>query len=543
MRRLLADRRGGAAVTTALSIAVLCMVAAATVDLGSLALAGRRLQGAADLSALSGARDQPRAEAAARATAMDNIGADVGVVVVKGLYVADPDVPPDQRFVAGGATTNAVRVTLTEASPLYFGRWLLGRDTLDLTRTGTAAASVKPPRALFSIGSRLARLDGGIANQVLGALTGSTVSLSVMDYEALADAQINLLSFSDALSTDLGLTAGDYDALLDHEVDAGRALRVIERLPGDQADSALSKLAASTTGVNVRLGDLIGVEAGAADGLAGSLDATVSALDLATAMLEIGGGDRQAQLALGARAGLADVTVSLAIGERPNNSPWLTVTDTGSPIIRTAQTRLYVKARTAQKLSGLSQVNLPILIELAASEARLNSIDCTPDRSVELGVRPGLARATIGAIDERHLDDFTRTLTPSRATLLSVLGLVTITAKAEIEAADQTFTATRFSDAQIADQSIRTVQARGLANGLVVSLLQRLDVDIDVIGLGLGLGGLAQALGTLLAPLGPVLDGLINPILDTLGLKFGEADVRIHGVTCPVQGAAAVLVG
>jgi uncharacterized membrane protein len=59
-------------------------------------------------------------------------------------------------------------------------------------------------------------------------------------------------------------------------------------------------------------------------------------------------------------------------------------------------------------LSGLAQVNLPILIELASSEARLDSIACKPSRTVTLGVRPGLAQAHIGD----HRRDEARRLYP-----------------------------------------------------------------------------------------------------------------------------------
>ena len=537
------DRRGGIAVIVALSGGLACALAALTVDVGSLALHARTLQGAADLAALSGAMDIPRAEIAARATAADNVGARVTVAVLRGRYTADHTLTPAARFAAGPVDPNAVRVTLTEEAPLYFGRFILGRDTTTLIRTATAATTQAPPRAMFSIGSRLAALNGGVANQLLSGLTGSSVSLSLMDYDALARADVNLLSFTNALAADLHLQAGDYDGLLDQTIDVGRALGVLRPLVGSQASSALSRLTTAGAGVKVRLRDLIGVEAGAKDGLAGGLDASVSALDLIMAMAEIGGGDRQVALNLGVQAGLADLTASLAIGERPNKSPWLTVTGKGTPIIRTAQARLYIKARTAQSLMGLAQVNLPILIELASSEARLDAIACTPKRAVTLGVRPGIAKATIGTIDESRLKNFKQPLNPTPATLLSVLGLVTLTGSAQIEAADQGFKATTFSDAEITARTQKTAKTTGALNGIVVSLLQRLDVNVQVIGLGLGLGGIVQALGVLLAPLGPVLDAVINPVFDLLGLSFGEADVTVYGATCPAAGGRAALVG
>lgn len=537
------DRRGGVAVIAAVSGGLFCALAALTIDLGSMALHARSLQGAADLAALSGAMDIAHADGAARATAAANVGPDVRVAVVMGRYVTDRSLTPQARFTANAVEPNAVRVTLTEQAPLYFGRVIMGRDTVGITRSATGAATLDPPRAMFSIGSRLAALNGGLANQVLTGLTGSSVSLSVMDYDALAKADVNLLGFSDALASDLNLKAGDYDSLLNQTISLGRALSVLRPLVGAQASSALSRLSTAGAGVQIRLGDLIGAEAGAAQGLAGGLDASVSALDLIMAMAEVGGGDRQVALDLGVQAGLAELKVSLAIGERPNHSPWLTVTSKGTPIVRTAQARLYVRARTAQKLSGLAQVNLPILIELASSEARLDAIACEPRRSVTLGVRPGIARASIGVIDEARLGDFKQSLAPAPATLLSVLGLVSLTGAAEIEAADQGFTPVTFSDAEIKAQTLKTVKTTGALNGIVVSLLQRMTVDVHVIGLGLGLGGIVQALGVLLTPLGPVLDAAVNPVLDLLGLSFGEADVTVHGATCPKAGGRAALVG
>jgi len=541
------DRRGAVAVIAAVAGGLLCLFAAVAIDLGVLVLHTRRVQGAADLAALSAVQNLGRGEAMVRLAASDtvqaNVAPDVSVTVATalGVYAPDPAKARDQRFTAGGQTPNAARVEVTSRAPLFFSRLLLGRDQVRVTRRATASAATgAPPKAMVSIGSRLARLDGGVVNQVLSGLTGSKVSLSVMDYNRLVDLDVNLLGFTDALATDLGIQVGDYDRLLATEVDAGRALKVLERLAGGEDGGALGKLAAASVGTKVKLGDLIGVEAQAPRGVREGLDASVSAMDLVMAMLEVGGGDRQIALNLGVPAGLADLKVSLAIGERPNRSPWLTVTANGQPIIRTAQARLYVRARTAQVLSGLARVELPILIELAASEARLKSLSCDPARSVEVDVRPGVARAFIGVVDETKLDDFKTALAPRPATLLSVLGLVNITGKADVEAADTGFKPLRFNAADIEARRVKTMASRSFASGLVSSLLARLELTV----IGLDLGGLTRALGQLLTPLGPVLDGVLNPVLDVLGLKLGEADVVVHGLSCPTPGRSTVkLVG
>ncbi|MGA0544835.1 TadG family pilus assembly protein [Brevundimonas sp. VNH65] len=529
------------AVLAAAAGALICVMAAVAVDVGGLALHGRRLQGAADLAALAAAADLDRADAAGRATAEANMGPGVRTEVWRGRYVADPARDPEARFTATELEPDAARVTLSDRAPIHFGRLILGRDTVTLRRSATAAAADQRPRAMFSIGSRLAALDGGVANQLLSALTGGAVSLNLMDYEALATTQVNLLTWFDALAVDAGVRAGDYDALLAHRLDAGRALAVLEGLAGDRADSALSKLSSAALGLELRLDRLVGVEAGAARGLAQGLDAEVSALDLVMATLETGG-DRQVSLALGASPGLADVQAMLAVGERPNRSPWLTVTDHGDPIIRTAQARLYLKARTAQKLSGLAQVNLPVLVELAAAEARLKRIACgrgpdDPAAEVQVEARPGLVTASIGVIDEDRLGDFKSPLSPAPATLLSLAGLVRVTAQARVEAADPSFTGLTFSRDDIDARRRRSVHSTGLVQGLVASLVRDMRIDVQVPGLGLGLGDLVSAAGVLLTPLAPVLDGLINGVLGVAGLRLGEADLIVHGLSCPAAGS------
>lgn len=538
VRRWTGDERGGIAIMTAVFGAVICVLAALAVDLGSVMLKARQVQGAADLSAMAAAHDLSHAEAAARATASANLAEVQAVSVVKGVYVADARIAPADRFSPGVLEPNAARVEVTAPAPLFFGRLIMQRDAVAVRRSAVAAIPGGRPQAMFSIGSRLASLDGGLANALLSGLLGSNISLTVMDYRALAGAQVNLLQFSDALAADLGLTAGDYDALLEQEVTVGRALKVLEAVAGADAKSALSKLTRAPIDARLKLKDLIGVEADARHGLREALNANVSAIDLIMASLETANGDRQVALDLGARAGLADLDIMLAIGERPNKSPWLTITSKDEPIIRTAQARIYLKATTSQALAGLAQVKLPILVEAAASEARLKRIDCGAATTVTLAVRPGVARARVGVIDEAKLKNFKTPLTSSPATLVSVLNLVTLKAHADLEIADPDWTDVTFSQADIDMQKTRTARSRHFVNGLVVSLLQRLEVSL----LGLDLGGLVQAVGALLTPLGPVLDGIIQPLLDLLGLRLGEADVRVHGVQCPTQGRTPVLV-
>ena len=539
--RLRRDRRGGVTIMSAVFGGLICVSAALAVDVGVVVLKGRELQGAADLSALAAAGALNDAEMAAETTARANIADLSGVQVETGVYTPDPALQPSERFVAGGTDVNAARVVATAPAPLFFGRWILGRETVSVTKQATAARPGGAPTAMFSIGSRLASLDGGLANALLSALLGASVSLTAMDYRNLADAQVSMLQFSDALAVDLGVTAGDYDALLKHEMETRRVLRVLERVAGSDAKGVLGKLVGAPADARLKLGDLIGVEAEARHGLRERLNAQVSALDLLMATLQTANQERQLALDVGARAGLADMDVMLAIGERPNRSSWLTITGKGEPIIRTVQTRLYLKATALDRVplvGALAQVKAPILVEVAGSEARLKSIHCGPSPRVLVEAKPGVARVRLGQINERRLHDFKSELTVSPAALVSVL-LIKVEGKADIQVADMTWSELGFTGSDIGSSEPKTAQSSGFINGLMVSLLR----DLELTALGLPLHIVTQPLGVVLTPLGPALDAVVHPLLQLLGVGVGEADVWVHGVRCPNQGGTPQLVG
>lgn len=208
----------------AAGMALFSVLAALSIDLAFLEMEGRRLQSAADLAAMAAARDLDRAAAAAEATARDNLSGSMraayAIETRTGAYDADPKTAPRDRFRAKAEGPNAARVRVSGPASLHFGRVILGRDSVLLTREATAARPHQAA-ATFSIGSRLARLDGGVANQLLKALTGSELSLSALDYRALAEARVSLLDTIDALALEADLKAGDYDGLADAEIDVG----------------------------------------------------------------------------------------------------------------------------------------------------------------------------------------------------------------------------------------------------------------------------------------------------------------------------------
>ena len=105
---------------------------------------------------------------------------------------------------------------------------------------------------------------------------------------------------------------------------------------------------------------------------------TVSALDLATAALGLAQGGHQVQFNLAAGVpGVTAITVTLAVGQRPSNSPWIAITDKNDVIVSTAQARAMVKIQVApagSALAGVASINVPIIVELAPAQAKLADI-------------------------------------------------------------------------------------------------------------------------------------------------------------------------
>lgn len=544
--RFFRARDGGVSVLTAVSGVVLIGFVGLAVDVGSVYLESRRLQGSADLAALAAMQNPAQAEALAAATvAANRWPRDTQISVVRGTYAPDRSVRPAERFRPDPARANAVRVELTASAPLFFGRLFVPSGRMNIRREATAAET---QLASFQIGTRLLSLQGGVANQVLSGLTGSSVSLSVMDYNALLRANVDVLDYVDALRTRLDLEAASYDETLDANADAPAALEALADVVAEtdeRAERALRAMArASERNRPLRgLSNVLDLGPyGAQDHATRSADTAirVGAMDLATAILQVANGQRQVQLDLGAGVpGLASTTVWLAIGERPNNSPWLTVTNDESVVIRSAQTRLYIEANAGA--GTLANVRIPILLELASGQARLEEINCgwggRNNRAVTLGVSPGIGSLMLGEIDHARLNNFRTELRPSPAQLVR-LGVARVEGEARIDVGGQQWSNVRFNDRDIERGTVKSVQTRDAVRATVSTLLGQSKLTVRAAGLGLSTGALTSAVQGVLTAAAAPLDSLLNGLSDLLGVRLGEADVRVNGVRC--GGAALV---
>lgn len=532
---------GGVTTLAALSLTMGLGCLAFAVDLGSIYFETRRLQGAADAAAIAAAADLAHADAAAKTAVDANPMANpVTRKVELGVWRADPAVAPAQRFTPAKNDATAARVTLSTDARLFFGVAAFGRRSVRINRTAAAARS---NLASFSIGSRLLALQGGVVNGLLSALTGSKVQLSVMDYQALASADVDLLAFSDALRTQLDLKAASYDEVLASDITAGQAMNAIATvLDGTTSAAAgavrnLSITAAATR--PVRLDKLIDLgPIGAGDRAGKGASVKVNAFDLTRALLELSNGNRQVQLDLGASIpGLSKTTVKLAVGDRPADSPWLAVTAKGEPVIRTAQTRIYIETEVlpAGSLLGIANVRLPLFVELAEAEAKLSAIDCSDRRAggATLLVRPSVGHAAIADLFPADISNHKQPMVEGPARIVSA-PLVAVTGQARVDLTAPQWQSVAFTAPEIAARSVKTVSSDSLVQGLTLSLVQQLDLNVNILGLGLGVGPVTQLVGNTLAPVAPALDGVVNSLTGLLGIHLGQADVRVNGVRCGV---------
>ena len=531
------DRRGAIGILFAMFLMVAMGVCALAIDVGSLYLERRTAQGAADLAAIAAAANIDHAEAAARATLTANgFGSLSTLAVVKGRYEVDRSVAHGLRFKAGGLPHNAVRLNVAFPGEIYFSKALFAAPEISVSAMGAVDA-----HAMFSIGSRLAALRGGVVNGLLGALLGANLSLSVMDYNALLDANVSLADFLSALSSEVGLAAGTYDQLLAADAKAGQVLRATAeaaRRGGDtRAAQVLASLAAQTpASVTVPMRTILSLgtltNASIGEPHAG-LAADVNVMSLVMAAATAANGTRQVSVNLGASVpGLLGLTMDVAIGERAQNSGWVAIGQAGATL-RTAQTRIRLLAEVGGSglLAGV-RIRLPVYVEIASAEARLEAVRCGAGARGEavVAARPAVVRAWIGEINPAGLSSFSSAPPVSYASIVSI-PLLSISGKAYAEMSNAQAVPLTFDSDDVARRTVKTAEVRDYLTSLTSSLLRSLDLRVSLIGLG-SVGLLTNALLGILAPVTAALDPVLASVLDLVGVHLGEVDVQVHGIRC-----------
>ncbi|WP_080413304.1 TadG family pilus assembly protein [Burkholderia ubonensis] len=447
-------QRGAVSVLATVWVLV-AFVTLGAIDIGNLFFQRRDLQRIADLSALAAVQSLDPSDTscgAANTAALNNARAnETSNTVTTGApargqdQVAatcgrwDPQVYAGQPAyfapAASGMTQlNATQVTVTRTMRYSFLGVvsMLGAGPGTMSATATARASAIDT---FSISATLASVDPVWLNGILSALLGTSVSLTLADYQALAGANIKLLGISTALG------AGTVNGLVDLSVTVPTLIGNLSAYVGalqagggngpgyvaqlQAASTALGKLAGASVGnttvvvanapnalLNISLGN---PQSGA--------DAQVNLLDLLTTAAQVAAYNKGhavslntgVTLPLGAN-GFNVVSLqlqvlnppSIAVGEAgllPNGT-WRTQASS-------AQIGVYLNVQTpsipitgALGLSGLidltlSGINLPIYLLVGgpavASLAATKCGSATTPSTTTIVATPGIAKLCISA--------------------------------------------------------------------------------------------------------------------------------------------------
>ncbi len=368
LSELIRDRKAGISIASAFAMTMLIGAAALAVDVGSLYLDRRKLQGIADAAALAAAGRPGEERAAAERIIAANCNCAIRIAeLATGHYAADRTIAADRRFTPGGASPNAVRIVLHRDRPLYFGRALTGRNQSVIAASATGA---RRGYAAFSLGSRVAAVNGGLPNALLSGLTGSQVSLSLMDYNALASTDIDLLAFSEALRSEIDAEVLTFGQTLDTQVTLPQVLSALAQASDGQAAQALEHIASRALPRTLLPSRAIDLGPRASSIRADAANPVkVNALGLLRTMLLLGSANRQVDLSVASNLpGGSGIDIALLIGEPPAQSPLIAVTDTNDVIVRTAQVRLKLDPAPA------SLVRLPLVSIDAEAELVLSDL-------------------------------------------------------------------------------------------------------------------------------------------------------------------------
>ena len=189
-RRFGQDRRAATAILAAIILSALLFFTGLTVDFGLALLRKRQLQAATDFAALAAAQNNPNAAPiVAQMLAANGFATAQVTSLTTGSYVANPAIPPGQRYVANQLPANAVQLATATTVPMHFVSAIVPHAQLTVP---AQAGAVQVTEAGLVAGSGLVSAGGpGLPNAILGGLLGSTLTLDAVSYNGLANADFN----------------------------------------------------------------------------------------------------------------------------------------------------------------------------------------------------------------------------------------------------------------------------------------------------------------------------------------------------------------
>ncbi len=541
--------RGAVLAVVAIAMVVMIGATALAIDIGQLTNNNRTFQARADVIALDAARVVNGESAAALSgasgpvtlavqasatrnnTPLSSLTVEIGTTSSSTFTpIATPILNGAIQTVTSAGIPTAVRVTASGTTDFAFRP---GDST-----TNRQAVATQYGIAGISVGSFLARINAstGLLNSVLGGFLGG--NLTLVGYTGIAAGSLTL----GQLQTQLGV--GTVDQLLDTSITMRDFLNLMADVLNAKGDPAsltaragvVSLAAVASTTTSFKLSDLINVAT--SDGNSAA-DADLNVLQLATMAAQVANGSNAVSVTLAPSSlgGLASLlspsgnSLQLKVIEPPQIAIGPAAQDASGNWVttaRTAQVRLYIQLRPLGTVLG-GILNLPIYVEAASADASLRGVTCvTPKDSSTVSVHTDAqaVRARVGTLADINA----ATPSLSDATILNIIGLVRVTGRADVAAANSATDLTFHGPFDW--NNTQTVGATSLGLGNLIRT-QPLHLDLHALGLGLGLGGVLGSVLGLLNPILSVVDnGLLDPLLSALGVSLGGGDVTNFMLDC-----------
>ncbi|WP_417660677.1 TadG family pilus assembly protein [Pseudomonas sp.] len=385
-------QRGAIGIMAALVMLMALAFLMLAIDSGRLYLEKRSVQRVADMAALEAVLRDGNCQASAGTTTAQTYAAE-NAQIRNGFTLdaqrtlvatcGNVDESGSRRSFTADTTGSAIQVDARREVPasLILGG-IFGQQ---VTIAAQAVAAKREPLAALTLRTTLATVDSTqspLLNALIGGLLGGSVNLSAVGWDGLAKSQISLLDYLDQLAISQGITAGDYQSLLEENLSLGTLLDVAAttlQQSGTSADldaaiAGLTALSAVVPAASplLQLGELINVQS--ATQKAG-LDTALNLLQLVQGTVELANSKSAAFASLPITVpGLSNVTLNIKVIEPPQLSaignPELAKADPYGPnqiAVRSAQIRTYLSI----DLSGVTDA-LDGLLQPAAG-ASLNS--------------------------------------------------------------------------------------------------------------------------------------------------------------------------
>lgn len=444
-------------------------------------------------------------------------------------------------------------------------------------QTANLRAAICTDTACVEVSGRLATIDTGrsvLLNALLGQMLGTSVSLSVVDWQALAGADVNLLDMLQVMQVQGGV--GTPEEALNGVTTLAQVLNAsasaLQAQGSTVAANALVNLALQTPTGSFRLADLLTLCAQCTSYAAVKLNA----LDLVQGSASLF--NHQHMLGTptpitlsGSSLGLGATITSVKLYAQIDEPAIFTCGPSGTSFFGAAirlkldTTLVSVDLNALLTTLGLNLpagvanlnaklTNLSLFATIARAQGTLDTVDAIA-QAVTIRAKPGLVDLYIGAMDDTVFFNRNHAINATTDLQFGVIGSLSVTLLGTNISAAITGRAAAEGDAPFFDtrsltgpypQTANFSSSAFFVSNLVTTLLNTLQINV-AISSPASLGAVTQTLWdtlmlvlkpllltvnkTVLSPvLGTVLNGVVDPALWLLGIRLGQASVTVTGV-------------